>query len=274
MSLIVDINPVPWEILELVKARILKNRAKRQPQEQLGELKRAMSLRPGPLSRKRREEEPSFVGQSNTPYFAFLISGNPRLIEIKTTVKPGYENAPPGELQLYDYEYIYEQPGSVRFKLGEVVLGDIVPPTAANTWIAYLFIWSGNDEAAKNLVNNEKTFVSGKYFVPEFTRLPQPPTGRDIPAVFDWIINIIDKNKLSEPGPGDRLKLEFVPLASSKSISESNNINFCSGYYENNKPVFSVFGSDMKKPKTSIIEYPMDPDQNPIFWPSDHVFSN
>ena len=33
MSLIVDINPVPWEILEQVKARILKNRAKKQKRQ-------------------------------------------------------------------------------------------------------------------------------------------------------------------------------------------------------------------------------------------------
>jgi hypothetical protein len=59
---------VPWEILELVRARILKNRARQRPQEQLGELKRAMSLRPGPLSRKRREEEPSFVAGEDYRY--------------------------------------------------------------------------------------------------------------------------------------------------------------------------------------------------------------
>jgi len=268
MSLIVDINPVPWEILELVKARILKNRAKRQPQEQLGELKRAMSLRHGPLSRKRREEEPSFVGQSNTPYFAFLIGGNPRFIGFKTTVKPGYENSPPGELQLYDYQVIYDFPGSVTFKLGEVALGDIVPPVAANTWIAYLFIWSGNDEAQKDLINSEKTFISGKYSVQEFVRmnpLGSAPSYREITAVFDWKIIIIDKNKLPEPGPGDRLRLEFFPLQANNSINEGQNLNFCAGYYEKDKPVYKVFGSTPKQPITSILEYPIDPDQNPIF---------
>jgi hypothetical protein len=62
MSLIVDINPVPWEILDLVKARILKNRAnrqKRQP-EKPGELRRVMQVDNGLLA-KQRWEEPSFI---------------------------------------------------------------------------------------------------------------------------------------------------------------------------------------------------------------------
>jgi hypothetical protein len=62
MSLIVDINPVPWEILDLVKARILKNRAnrqKRQP-EKPGELRRVMQVDNGILA-KQRWEEPSFI---------------------------------------------------------------------------------------------------------------------------------------------------------------------------------------------------------------------
>ena len=62
MSLIVDINPVPWEILDLVRARILKNRAKKQKRqpEKPGELRRVMQVDNGILA-KQRWEEPSFI---------------------------------------------------------------------------------------------------------------------------------------------------------------------------------------------------------------------
>jgi hypothetical protein len=73
MSLIVDINPVPWEILDLVKARILKNRAnrqKRQP-EKPGELRRVMWVDNGILA-KQRWEEPSFIGGEDFPFLYIL----------------------------------------------------------------------------------------------------------------------------------------------------------------------------------------------------------
>jgi hypothetical protein len=63
MSLIVNINPVPWKILELVKARILKNRAQKKKQGMnwsTNDVKRAMALQPNPLS-KRKKQEPSFM---------------------------------------------------------------------------------------------------------------------------------------------------------------------------------------------------------------------
>ena len=61
MSLIVDINPVPWEILDLVRARILRNRAKKQRRkEKSGELRRMMQVDNGILA-KQRWEEPSFI---------------------------------------------------------------------------------------------------------------------------------------------------------------------------------------------------------------------
>jgi hypothetical protein len=73
MSLIVDINPVPWEILDLVKARILKNRAnrqKRQP-EKPGELRRVMQVDNGLLA-KQRWEEPSFIFGGDFPFLYIL----------------------------------------------------------------------------------------------------------------------------------------------------------------------------------------------------------
>jgi hypothetical protein len=74
MSLIVEINPVPWKILALVKARILKNRAKQKKQGMnwsTDELKRAMSLQPHPLS-KRKKQEPSFI-MENGIYQVFSL---------------------------------------------------------------------------------------------------------------------------------------------------------------------------------------------------------
>jgi hypothetical protein len=73
MSLIVDINPVPWEILDLVRARILKNRAKKQKRqpEKPGELRRVMQVDNGILA-KQRWEEPSFIGGGGTPFLVIL----------------------------------------------------------------------------------------------------------------------------------------------------------------------------------------------------------
>jgi hypothetical protein len=59
MSLIVDINPVPWKILDLVRARILKNRAKKAKKGinwSKERLKQEMSLQPRPLSRQKKDE--------------------------------------------------------------------------------------------------------------------------------------------------------------------------------------------------------------------------
>jgi hypothetical protein len=63
MSLIVDINPVPWKILDLVRARMLKNRAKKAKRSgdwSKEALKREMALPPAPLITRKRDE-PSFV---------------------------------------------------------------------------------------------------------------------------------------------------------------------------------------------------------------------
>jgi hypothetical protein len=75
MSLIVDINPVPWRILDLVRARILRNRAKKAKKGMNWSketLKREMSLHPGPLSRKRKDE-PSFV--ESRRFVTYTIEG-------------------------------------------------------------------------------------------------------------------------------------------------------------------------------------------------------
>jgi len=78
MSLIVQINPVPWKILDLVKARILKNRAKKAKRS--GDwskevMRREMSLQPvSLLSRKR--EEPSFTSSGSVHYSISILDRN------------------------------------------------------------------------------------------------------------------------------------------------------------------------------------------------------
>jgi hypothetical protein len=75
MSLIVDINPVPWKILDLVKARILKNRAKKAKKGldwSKETLRREMALSPAPLISRRRDE-PSFVPSGT--FITYTIEG-------------------------------------------------------------------------------------------------------------------------------------------------------------------------------------------------------
>jgi hypothetical protein len=125
MSLIVDINPVPWEILEQVKARILRNRAnrqKRQP-EKPGELRRVMQVDNGILA-KQRWEEPSFVG-GDVPYIAFVSFD---AIDDNFTIKVNSTTI-----------------GSVDFSQNQI-------------FKACLFIWSGSDqdhEVVKELINTK-----------------------------------------------------------------------------------------------------------------------
>ncbi len=75
MSLIVDINPVPWEILDLVRARILKNRAKKQKRkEKPGEERNLRRVTPADIGllAKQRWEEPSFI--ASEPIFRISVA--------------------------------------------------------------------------------------------------------------------------------------------------------------------------------------------------------
>jgi hypothetical protein len=74
MSLIVDINPVPWEILDLVRARILRNRAKKQKRqpEKGKELRWVMQVDNGILA-KQRWEEPGFISGGGVHYSISII---------------------------------------------------------------------------------------------------------------------------------------------------------------------------------------------------------
>jgi hypothetical protein len=78
MSLIVDINPVPWKILDLVKARILKNRAKKANRSgdwSKETLRREMSLQPVSLLNRKREE-PSFTPSGSIHYSITILDRN------------------------------------------------------------------------------------------------------------------------------------------------------------------------------------------------------
>ena len=85
MSLIIDINPVPWKILDLVRARILKNRAKKAKKGidwSKETMKREMALQPGPLSRRKRDE-PSFTGSPRV--LTFTIEGRRTVVNTELT---------------------------------------------------------------------------------------------------------------------------------------------------------------------------------------------
>jgi len=87
MSLIVDINPVPWKILDLVRARIIKNRAKKSKKgmDWSGEaLTREMSVQPGLLTKKRKDE-PSFTLSESMHYSISIIDEDNDYISLATS---------------------------------------------------------------------------------------------------------------------------------------------------------------------------------------------
>jgi hypothetical protein len=100
MSLIVDINPVPWKILDLVQARILKNRAKKS-KKGMGwskeTLRREMSQQQAPLI-SRRKDEPSFTLSPNA---TFIIEGSMRYIDSPY--------GPQSDLNPYPIPYLYQE---------------------------------------------------------------------------------------------------------------------------------------------------------------------
>ena len=156
MSLIVDINPVPWEILEQVKARLLRNRAKKQKRqpEKGKDLRRVMQVDNGILA-KQRWEEPSFVGGEKTPYIAFVkcqASG----YELNT-----YNESPTVNFSFYWHKFILDRPliqaGIVQVDLINSVnkLGDFQAISSdADIPEGYLFIWSTNADEQNDVINS------------------------------------------------------------------------------------------------------------------------
>jgi hypothetical protein len=207
MSLIVDINPVPWEILDLVRARILKNRAnrqKRQP-EKGKDLRRVMRVDNGILA-KQRWEEPSFIGGSEkTPYIAFVKSqGIGRVLNT-------YNEAPTIDQSWYWHKskingfliengiYQMEKINSIN-KLGEfqVMTSDSDVPEG------FLFIWSEN-------TNDQNEVISLSSYIPQYvswTNLLGSFYGNitsRVPA--RWKIFAL---KGQQPNPGELAYMSFI----------------------------------------------------------------
>jgi hypothetical protein len=132
MSLIVDINPVPWEILDLVKARILKNRAnrqKRQP-EKPGELRRVMQVDNGLLARQRWEE-PSFIFGERIPFITIQLSNYFR--DWMIAIPPSYSAIRDGNAV------------EVNVKFNDVNLSNYLHSDLSSR-TGYCFIWTSDTE--------------------------------------------------------------------------------------------------------------------------------
>ena len=134
MSLIVDINPVPWEILEQVKARILRNRAKmqkRQP-EKGKELRRVMQVDNGILA-KQRWEEPSFVFGERVPFITIQHSSNLQSLTVATPASSYATGVKDGKVV------------EVNVKFNDADLSSYLH-TDLNSRAGYCFIWTNNTE--------------------------------------------------------------------------------------------------------------------------------
>lgn len=162
MSLIIDINPVPWEILDRVKARLLKNRAnrqKRQP-EKGKELRRVMRVDNGILA-KQRWEEPSFIAGDNRVFAIGLRPHNSAR------------------------EYIVQFPVSFTVSVNGQTLGNVNFPLILNRTQSYYFIWSQDENEKTEILNN--LFGNFVYFsdivtVAVETQQPDP----DTPIVIEF----------------------------------------------------------------------------------------
>ena len=129
MSLIVDINPVPWEILEQVKARLLKNRAKKQKRqpEKGKELRRVMQVDNGILA-KQRWEEPSFIGADRV--FAIVFGG----------------------WLVFDSSSTSMVPTSYTVKVNGSAVGNVINAGLLNRIERHIFIWSSSEEDLNEVI--------------------------------------------------------------------------------------------------------------------------
>ena len=176
MSLIVDINPVPWEILDLVKARILKNRAKKGKEKGKsrdkegrqglidGAARRRPIQRPVGLLAKQRKDEPNFILSGDTAYIAFIR------------------------------KYAYLPHDSYSIKLNGIPSGNIDFSAIENRNIfSYLIIWSNNADEQKKVID-ELALTSAFLY----------PSGV-VTGVCKVIVPVV-----SEPNPGDKINLEMT----------------------------------------------------------------
>ena len=134
MSLIVDINPVPWEILEQVKARILRNRAKKQKRqpEKGKDLRRVMQVDNGILA-KQRWEEPSFVFGERIPFITIQHSTSLQDLTVSTPPASFVTSVKDGNVV------------EINVKFNEDNLSNYLH-TDLNSRAGYCFIWTNDTE--------------------------------------------------------------------------------------------------------------------------------
>jgi hypothetical protein len=153
MSLIVDINPVPWKILDLVKARILKNRAKKAKKGldwSKETLRREMALTPAPLISRKRDE-PSFI---NSPrVLTFTIEGR------RTVVNTELGQPLPRPPLIYDEWNVYYQDEQLKGTPSRSLLNRFFVPTGSPNYFEGAFF-----------INNYRNLTS-KFYVSFFSDL-------------------------------------------------------------------------------------------------------
>jgi hypothetical protein len=265
MSLIVDIDPVPWNILEVVKCRILKNRAKaKRAVENCGgsEEKRADSLRPGPLS-TRKKDEPSFVLSGDTPYIAIVTGGQyGRRVVVGLQDQGGYEyfgdfymttgpfaGLVQGQVAREQIE-IYKPIQAITLKLNGIAVGNVEPP-GLDTFIAYLFVWSEDFEKQTEIKNKIKSsYYLNKYEPHEqtnfyslsgYTFQPNPNTPYLIN--LEWKVILIGSDKINEPQAGDKINVDWVP---------ENSISYGMGEGKSPAPAYFGFAESQKINKNTF----------------------
>jgi hypothetical protein len=204
MSLIVDINPVPWEILEQVKARLLKNRAKKQKRqpEKSKELRRVMQVDNGILA-KQRWEEPSFIGGDDVP---FVIIANGNIARLTTYINDNF-----------------------TIKLNGATLGSV--DFSLNRLQFYLFIWSADTKDHESVIKRwfrslfrlsiaDSEFVSSLRLNSELgqVNVVSLPSGLTV----NVIVILIEDNS---PNRGDAAKIEMKNIQINGSGANAGSIN-------------------------------------------------
>jgi hypothetical protein len=174
MSLIVDINPVPWEILDLVRARILKNRAnrqKRQP-EKGKDLRRPMQVDNGILA-KQRWEEPSFIGGPDRVFAIGFFA------PIGDVIYPGFQ-----------------LPVSYTVSVNGQTLGNLNFGLTLNRSQAYYFIWSPDEndktEILSDLINPFDPFGNFSDIVITVIETEQPDPNTPIVIEISNILGVVN----------------------------------------------------------------------------------
>jgi hypothetical protein len=269
MSLIVDINPVPWEILEQVKARLLKNRAKKQRRqpEKSKELRRVMQVDNGILA-KQRWEEPSFIGGGDTPYIAIVTGGHfgrryVRLIYVSTN----------------ESYVLFNDIVTVAVKLNDVTVGSLENP-GINNFVAYLFVWTENTETQNEIQSRINQLYSNVY---EERESPSDYNGWVSAGTYlvnlTWKVILVNSSNLAEPNRGDRIKLELVPSSpmawKSIGFGRANNIRIYSAFVDDDESLSSFTASTvLESTEGKILEFPDTLGEGFKYWPLGYAFND